>query len=85
MTDTAIRPLTVRKLVPPATLDAPDAGPFLRMIEIANAACRLDAGHGDLDENPREALVAWHDQTDWGRTGFLAERDGEVIGVANLV
>jgi len=85
MTDIATSPLTVRQLVPPAAIDAPDAGAFLRMIEIANAACREDAGHGDLDEDPLEALVAWHDQTDWGRTGFLAERDGEIIGVANLV
>jgi GNAT superfamily N-acetyltransferase len=85
MTDIAISPLTVRQLVPPATVDAPDAGPFLRMIEIANAACRRDAGHGDLDEDPAEALVSWHEQTDWGRTGFVAERDGEIIGVANLM
>lgn len=85
MTEVALHPLTVRQLVPPATLDAPDAGLFLRMIEIANAACRLDAGHGDLDEDPREALVAWQDQTDWGRTGFVAERADEVVGVANLV
>ena len=85
MTDIAASPLTVRQLVPPATLDAPDAGPFLRMIEIANASCRRDSGHGDLDEDPREALVSWHDQTDCGRTGFVTERDGEIIGVANLL
>ena len=82
--EAATSSLSVRTLVPPASIDAPDAGPFLRMIEIANAACRHDAGHDDLDEDPLEALVAWHDQADWGRTGFLAEVDGEIIGVANL-
>ncbi|MEU1970663.1 GNAT family N-acetyltransferase [Microbacterium sp. NPDC019599] len=84
MTDLSLSQLTIGRLAIPESLDAPDAGPFLDFIRIANAACRHDAGHSDLDYEPHEALVSWHDQVDWGHVGFLAERDGVVLGGAEL-
>ena len=84
MTDVAAPSLTVRRIVVPATLEAPDAGPFLEMVRIANAVCLHDAGHDDLHQEPAEALGFWQDQADWGQTGFWAERDGAILGVVTL-
>lgn len=84
MTDLTLATLAIVPLVVPETLDAPDAGPFLDFVRIANAACRRDAGHGDLDYEPHEALVSWHDQEDWGHSGFLAMRDGVAVGAAKV-
>ena len=84
MTDLTLSTLTIGRLVVPETLEAPDAGPFLDFIRIANAACRRDAGHGDLDYEPHEALVSWQDQEDWGHSGFVALRDGVAVGVAKV-
>jgi GNAT superfamily N-acetyltransferase len=85
MTETATQQLTVTRLAPPASVDAPDAGAFLEMVRIANAVCRYDAGHDYLDQEPAEMLGFWHDQTNWGQTAFIAERDGRMIGAAKLM
>ena len=59
MTDVAQNPvITVHPIVVPATLDAPDAGPFLELVRIANAVCLHDAGHDYLHEEPDEGKVA---------------------------
>ena len=72
--------LTVARLVVPESLDAPDAGPFLEMVRIANAVCRADAGHDYLDEQPDEVFGFWQDQTDWTQIGFVVEHDGRILG-----
>ena len=77
--------LTVRPIVIPATLDAPDAGPFLELVRIANAVCRHDAGHDYLDEEPEEMLGFMQDQADWTQPAFAAIRDGVVIGAVKLM
>src|SRR6478735_548668 len=79
MTDIAMPRLTIGRIVVPATLDAPDAGPFLEMVRIANAVCQHDAGHDDLRQEPTELLGFWQDQTDWGQTGFWAEGVEEAL------
>lgn len=79
MSDLTISPIPV-----PAALDAADAGPFLELVRIANALCLADTGHEYLSEEPQEALGLWLDQTDWTRIGFMAERDGVILGVAQL-
>jgi GNAT superfamily N-acetyltransferase len=85
MSDILTTPLTIQRIVAPETLDSPDAGPFLEMVRIANAVCVHDAGHDYLNEDPAETLGFWHDDTDWGHTGFAAVRDGSIIGVASLL
>ncbi len=77
--------LNVARLVVPASLDAPDAWPFLEMIRIANAVCVADAGHDYLNEQPEEVFGFWQDQTDWTQIGFIAEREGEIIGAVKIM
>lgn len=70
----------VAPLVAPASLTAPDAGPFLRAAALANEVCRHDAGHPYLDQVPEEMFGFWQDSTDYSHVGFTAERDGEIVG-----
>jgi GNAT superfamily N-acetyltransferase len=77
--------ITVQPIAVPATLDAPDAGPFLELVRIANAVCRHDAGHDYLDEVPEEALGFFQDQSDWTQPAFAAVRDGEIVGVVKMM
>ena len=72
--------MTVSRLSLPASLDSPDAGPFLEMVRIANAVCVVDAGHDYLNETAEEVFGLWQDQTDWTQIGFIAERDGKTSG-----
>lgn len=74
-----ITPITV-----PKTLDAADAAPFRAISVIGNARCRHDAGHDYFDESPEEMLPGWQDQTDRTRLGFIAQRDGQYVGVLTI-
>lgn len=78
-------PLTTRTMPVPDTVASSDAGPFLEMVRIGNAVCEADAGHDYLTQTPEEALGFWHDQTDWTQIGFIAERDGRIVGAVTLV
>ncbi|GAA1991140.1 GNAT family N-acetyltransferase [Microbacterium pumilum] len=77
--------LTISPLRVPESLDAPDAGRFLDLVRLANALCLADAGHDYLHEEPEEALGFWQDQADWIQLGFLAERDGIVVGAVKIM
>ncbi len=86
MSDIAPSPvLTIQPIVVPATLDAPDAGPFLELVRIANEVCRYDAGHDYLDEEPEEVLGFMQDQADWSQPAFAAVRDGAIVGVVKMM
>ncbi|MCR2809376.1 MULTISPECIES: GNAT family N-acetyltransferase [unclassified Microbacterium] len=86
MTDLTQRSaLRVSPLVVPAGLDAADAGPFLEMVRLANAVCLADAGHDDLREEAQEVLGLWQDQTDWTQLGFIAARDGGIVGAVKIM
>ena len=69
--DQQTRPV-VSRIAVPESLRAPDAGPFLEMVRIANAVCRADAGHDFLDELPEEVFGFWQDQSDWIQIGYAA-------------
>jgi GNAT superfamily N-acetyltransferase len=77
--------VTVSPIVVPASLDSPDAGPFLEMVRIANAVCLEDAGHDYLNETAEEVLGFWQDQSDWTQIGFTAELDGRVVGAVKMM
>ena len=68
--------VTVSRLVVPASLDAPDAGPFLEMVRIANAVCVVDAGHDYLERDRRGGLrvLAGPDRLDADRLHRRARR-----------
>lgn len=85
MTRTDTAEITISPIRVPDSIEAADAAPFLAFVRIANEACRVDAGHDALDEDAQEALAFWQDQTDWSQHGFVAVRDGEIIGVAKLM
>ena len=55
------------------------------MVRIANAVCVVDAGHDYLNETAEEVFGFWQDQTDWTQIGFIAERDGEILGAVKLM
>ena len=86
MTDVTQRTaLTVSRIVVPETLEAPDAGPFLELVRIANAVCVADAGHDYLNETAAEVLGFWQDQSDWTQIGFAAERHGRILGAVKIM
>lgn len=74
----------VRPIVVPASVDAPDAGPFLELVRLNNAVCLADTGHDYLHEEPEEMLGFFQDQTDWTQLAFLAERDGRALGAVRM-
>ncbi|MGZ8804574.1 MAG: N-acetyltransferase family protein [Microbacterium sp.] len=86
MTDLTERTaLRVSRIIVPESLSAPDAGPFLEMVRIANDACLVDAGHDYLHEQAEEVFGFWQDQTDWTQIGFAAVRDGRMLGTAKIL
>lgn len=85
MTELTTGRLAVTRLSAPASLDAPDAGPFLDMVRLANAVCLDDTGHDSLSQEPLEVLAFWQEQTDWGHAGFTAVRDGALVGAVTLL
>ncbi|MCR2763656.1 GNAT family N-acetyltransferase [Microbacterium sp. zg.B48] len=76
---------TVSRLLVPESLDGPDADPFLEMVRIGNAVCLADAGHDYLREDPDEVFGFWQDQTDWTQIGYVAEREGRILGVIKIM
>lgn len=80
LTRTDASRLTIAPVPVPKSLDAPDAGPFLDMVRLANESCLAEVGHDDLREEPEEVLGFWHDQADWISFGYTARRDGAVVG-----
>lgn len=74
--------IIIDELVVPERLDSPDASDFHTMVMIGNRQAALDAGIDDLDESAEELLPRWHDQTDRTTRGFVARRDGDIVGAA---
>ena len=83
MTETTTQRVTIARIVTPERIDSPDAGPFLEMVRLGNESALHDAGHDYLTEEPSEVLGFWQDTADWGHAGFIAERDGRVIGASS--
>jgi GNAT superfamily N-acetyltransferase len=85
MTKTTTERITIEPLRAPQSLDGADAEPFLRMVELANAVCRHDAGHDYLDQEPAEVLGFWQAEEDWMHRGFVARIDAETIGAVSIL
>ncbi|GGD79545.1 GNAT family N-acetyltransferase [Microbacterium murale] len=76
--------ITITDLVVPERLDSPDAAGFHAMVAIGNRQAEEDAGIDDLAETAEEMLPSWRDQTDRSQRGFIAHRDGDIVGAAYL-
>jgi len=76
--------IIITDLVVPERLDVLEAADFHAMVAIGNRQAELDAGIDDLAETAEEQLPSWLDQTDRSHSGFIARRDGEIVGAAYL-
>lgn len=76
--------LTITPLVIPASVSAPDAAELHALVELANTLCQFETGHNDLDETAEEVLPGWLDQTDRGRIGLIARREGRIVGAMTM-
>lgn len=85
MTTLRTRPITVVPMIVPDRVDAPDAAGFCAMVELGNEFCRHDAGHDDFEQTAAENLPGWQDQTDRTQVGFIAVRDGEMVGAGTMI
>jgi len=65
----------------PATLDAPDAGPFVEAITVAGAVFADAFGTPDLDFDPAEELPQYQNPFEPRRL-FAARIEGRIVGVA---
>lgn len=77
--------LTITKMVIPASTDAPDATEFLAMANLANEICVVDAATNDLYEKPEEMLPRWLETTDHTYRGYIARREGVIVGAVCLM
>ncbi|MDQ0645359.1 GNAT family N-acetyltransferase [Microbacterium murale] len=76
--------IIINDLVVPERLDSAEAAEFHAMVAIGNRQAELDAGIDDLAETAEELLPSWRDQTDRSQRGFIARRDGVIVGAAYL-
>lgn len=79
---TEVSEIIITDLVVPERLDSPEAAEFHAMVAIGNEQAELDAGIDDLSETAEELLPSWRDQTDRRQRGFIARRDGDIVGAA---
>jgi len=71
--------LTVEPVVIPETLASPDAGDFLAMVDVRNAAARERTGHDDLAYSATELLPGWQNDEDEEGYAWLARLDGDPV------
>jgi GNAT superfamily N-acetyltransferase len=75
---------TIEEIVVPATIDSPDAGPFIEMCEIKNALEEEGYGNDELSYLPSEILPNWQDASSPHR-GWGVRVDGTMVARAYLV
>ena len=80
--NTKDKQICVDELGIPATLEAPDAGPFLAAAELASLVARDDWGSEDFTETPQARLAKAHGD-DYAQHLILAAiTGGQVLGRA---
>ena len=79
-TRTTTRTAEFRPLTVPASLDAPDAGDFLTMVEVRNRTYRAISGHDD-DSHTAEELLPHYQPSDYEtRLAWVVVLDGTIVG-----
>lgn len=76
--------IEIAPLVVPSSAEAADAADFRTMIDLGNRMARIDASTDDLDDTVEALLPPWLDQSDRIRRGFVARRDGVMVGAGDL-
>lgn len=76
--------MTITPLHVPASLDAADAADFLAYGELNRRICDEAVGLPDLAPDAAQMLPAWQDSTDSIDVGFVARRDGEIVGMVTI-
>jgi len=74
-----ITPLTI-----PASVEAEDAADFLAYAELNRQICDEEAGLPGLAQNAVDMIPGWLDDTDEISRGFVARRDGEIVGMVTV-
>lgn len=72
--------ITIEELPTPASLDAPGADDFARVVGIRNANLAHSLGSDLMAADPPEVLVAMRDQTWAHKHRYVARLDGELVG-----
>jgi GNAT superfamily N-acetyltransferase len=78
MTDFTITDFTIDELSIPATLDSPDAAPFIATIEVRNAVEADGYGTNEFAQTAAEILPTWLDEFEPKRL-FAATVDGRIV------
>lgn len=76
--------LTIDPLTVPATLDAADAADFVAYGDLSRRICDEEVGLPDLSPNAAQLLPNWLDSTDTVNHGFIARRDGRMVGMVTV-
>ncbi|WP_417564556.1 GNAT family N-acetyltransferase [Microbacterium sp.] len=74
----------LRRLVVPASVDAPDAGDFVAMVAVRNAIYREINGHDDERMSPTELLPRFTKQRYERTLMWLVVDGGEIVGRASV-
>ena len=80
-----IADLTITPLTVPRSLDAPDAADFIAFGELSRLVCDEEVGLPDLAPSAAQMLASWQDDSDSLNIGFVARRDGGIVGMVSLV
>ncbi|WP_341974983.1 GNAT family N-acetyltransferase [Microbacterium sp. LTA6] len=76
--------LTITPLSVPQSVDAPDAAEFLAYAELNRQICDEEAGLPGLAQKAVDMLPGWLDDTDEVSHGFVARRDGVIVGMVTV-
>ena len=76
--------LTITPLTVPTSLDDADAADFIAFGELNRLICDEEVGLPDLSPTSSQMLASWLDESDSLHVGYVARRDGEIVGMVSL-
>jgi RimJ/RimL family protein N-acetyltransferase len=76
--------LTITSLPVPKSLDTADAADFIAFGELNRLVCEEEVGLPDLSPTASQMLASWQDESDSLHIGYVARRDGEIVGMVSL-
>ncbi|GGM48872.1 GNAT family N-acetyltransferase [Microbacterium saperdae] len=76
--------LTITPLTVPGSLDDTDAADFIAFGDLSRLVCDEEVGLPDLSPTASQMLASWQDESDSLHLGFVARRDGDIVGMVSL-